>query len=78
MKKALDWGRAKKKKPSENNVIPFDLWQHWRRGMLVSYKGRRYRLAWYGSTEKYGLRAKLQFTDGSTEFWVDAEMIRPA
>lgn len=40
----------------------------------AEYKGRKYRLAWQGQT-KYGQRAKLQFIDGSKEFWVDATAI---
>jgi len=38
---------------------------------VAKYKGRKYRLLFYGNT-KYGKRAKLQFWDGSKEFWVDA------
>lgn len=41
---------------------------------IAEYKGRKYRLAWRGTT-KYGERAKLQFFDGSKEFWVPAEAI---
>ena len=40
----------------------------------VQYKGRAYRLLWEGPT-KYGERAKLQFMDGSKDFWVDASLI---
>jgi hypothetical protein len=40
----------------------------------VMYKGREYRLAWLGDT-KYGRRAKLQFKDGSKEFWVAADAV---
>lgn len=40
----------------------------------AEYRGRKYRLAWRGQT-KYGERAKLQFFDGSREFWVDAGAI---
>lgn len=42
---------------------------------VAEYKGRKYKLAWQGTT-KYGERAKLQFFDGSKEFWVDASTIR--
>jgi hypothetical protein len=40
----------------------------------AEYKGRKYRLAWLGET-KYGRRAKLQFFDGSKEFWVPADAV---
>lgn len=40
----------------------------------ATYKGRSYRLAWIGET-KYGRRARLQFFDGSREFWVDANAV---
>jgi hypothetical protein len=40
----------------------------------VMYKNREYHLAWLGDT-KYGRRAKLQFKDGSKEFWVPAEAV---
>lgn len=43
-------------------------------GKTCAYKGRTYRLLWVGDT-KFGRRAKLGFTDGSTEFWVDAKLI---
>ncbi len=41
---------------------------------IVNYKGRQYRQMWSGET-KYGKRAKLQFLDGSKEFWVDASQV---
>lgn len=41
---------------------------------ICEYKGRKYRLAWEGQT-KFGRRAKLQFIDGSKEFWVAADSI---
>ena len=41
---------------------------------IATYKGRKYRLAWMGAT-KYGQRAKLQFFDGSREFWADAAAV---
>jgi len=40
----------------------------------ATYKGRKYRLVWMGAT-KYGQRAKLQFFDGSREFWADAAAV---
>lgn len=48
-----------------------------RKGDVVSYKGRSYRLLWSGST-KYGDRARLQFMDGSKDFWVDLGLVSPA
>lgn len=42
---------------------------------VATYKGRKYKLAWQGQT-KHGERAKLQFWDGSKEFWVDAALIQ--
>jgi len=41
---------------------------------IVQYKGRSYRLLWSGST-RYGDRAKLQFMDGSKEFWADLSKV---
>jgi hypothetical protein len=41
----------------------------------AEYKGRKYRVAWVGET-KYGCRAKLQFFDGSKEFWVAEDQIK--
>lgn len=41
---------------------------------IATYKGRKYRLAWSGTT-KFGERAKLQFWDGSKEFWVPLEAV---
>lgn len=35
----------------------------------ATYKGRTYRLLWLGNT-KFGSRARLQFMDGSKDFWV--------
>jgi len=40
----------------------------------VTYKGRQYNLLWSGPT-KYGERARLQFLDGSKDFWVDAHLV---
>lgn len=40
----------------------------------AQYKGRTYRLLYIGQT-KFGRRAKLGFTDGSKEFWVDAALV---
>jgi hypothetical protein len=40
----------------------------------VTYKGKPYRLMWRGTT-KYGERARLQFMDGSKDFWVDAHLV---
>ncbi len=42
---------------------------------VAEYKGRKYRLVWQGQT-KFGRRAKIQFFDGSKEFWVNADSIR--
>ena len=44
---------------------------------LVSYKGKTYLLKWRGPT-KYGERARLQFLDGSKDFWVDAGLVSDA
>lgn len=44
--------------------------------VICSYKGRRYTLLWTGKT-KFGMRAHLQFTDGSKDFWVDADKLDP-
>ncbi len=41
---------------------------------IATYNGRKYKLVWQGKT-KFGQRAKLQFFDGSKEFWVDASRI---
>jgi len=41
---------------------------------VVTYKGKSYRLLWSGKT-RYGERAKLQFMNGTKEFWVGAELI---
>jgi len=38
------------------------------------YKGRTYKLLFLGDT-KYGKRAHLQFTDGSKDFWVSADLV---
>ena len=43
--------------------------------MIAEYKGRKYRLVWQGKT-KFGERAKLQFFDGSKEFWVNSSLIK--
>ncbi len=40
----------------------------------VDYKGHRYNLLWKGAT-KYGERAKLEFRDGTKQFWVDACLV---
>lgn len=40
----------------------------------ATYKGRTYRCLFVGTT-KYGRRARLQFFDGSKDFWVDAELV---
>lgn len=39
------------------------------------YKGKKYRLMFLGPT-KYGQRARLQFFDGSKDFWVDASLVQ--
>lgn len=41
---------------------------------VATYKGRKYKLAWSGKT-KFGEKAKLQFFDGSKEFWVDLSLV---
>lgn len=41
---------------------------------LVTYKNRTYRMLWIGDT-KYGRRAKLEFLNGSSEFWVNASLV---
>jgi hypothetical protein len=41
---------------------------------VATYKGRKYKLAWSGKT-KFGEKAKLQFWDGSKEFWVDLSLV---
>lgn len=41
----------------------------------AEYKGKKYRLLFLGPT-KYGKRARLQFWDGSKDFWVDAAQVR--
>jgi len=48
-----------------------------RKGDTVSYKGKTYRLQYSGPT-RYGDRAKLQFLDGSKEFWVDLSLVSPS
>jgi hypothetical protein len=40
----------------------------------AQYKGKTYRLLFSGPT-KYGRRARLQFTDGTKDFWVDASLV---
>ena len=40
----------------------------------VSYKGRMYRRVWAGQT-KYGHRSKLEFLDGSKQFFVGSDMV---
>ena len=46
-------------------------------GDKVLYKGKPYILRWSGPT-RFGDRAKIQFLDGSKEFWVDASTIKSA
>lgn len=41
---------------------------------VAEYKGRKYRLAFIGQT-KFCRRAKLEFFDGSKEFWVAADAV---
>lgn len=43
----------------------------------VMYKGRPYTLLWSGPT-KHGERARLQFLDGTKDFWVDAHLVSGA
>lgn len=45
-----------------------------RKGDIVQYKGKSYRLLWSGPT-RYGDRAKLEFMDGSKQFWVDLSKV---
>mgnify|MGYP001203854126 CR=1 FL=1 len=45
-----------------------------KKGEVVSYKGRNYTVVFAGTT-KFGEKAKLAFTDGSKEFWVDLALI---
>ena len=40
----------------------------------ATYKGKTYRLVFIGET-KFGRRAKLSFTDGTKEFWVNAALV---
>jgi hypothetical protein len=40
----------------------------------AQYKGHSYRVLYIGQT-KYGRRARLQFFDGSKDFWVDAGLV---
>ncbi len=40
----------------------------------ASYKGRTYNLLYIGDT-KFGRRARLAFSDGSKDFWVDASLV---
>ena len=44
------------------------------KGSKVQYKGRSYYLVWSGPT-RYGERAKLQYLDGTKEFWVNADEV---
>ncbi|MBX9680142.1 MAG: hypothetical protein K2X38_15385, partial [Gemmataceae bacterium] len=41
---------------------------------IGSYKGKKYRVLYIGKT-KFGQRARLQFMDGSKDFWVDAKAV---
>lgn len=43
----------------------------------VTYNGRPYTLLWSGPT-KHGERARLQFLDGTKDFWVDAHLVSGA
>ena len=40
----------------------------------ATYKGHQYRLLFIGQT-KFGRRARLQFFDGSKDFWCDASLV---
>jgi hypothetical protein len=42
---------------------------------VALYKGRTYRVLFLGPT-KFGERARLQFMDGSKDFWVDAALVQ--
>lgn len=46
------------------------------KGDTVLYKGKPYKVLYYGPT-KFGQRARLQFFDGSKDFWVDASLVSP-
>lgn len=41
---------------------------------LGTYKGKTYRILYIGAT-KFGKRARLQFMDGSKDFWVGADLV---
>jgi hypothetical protein len=41
---------------------------------IVEYKGHRYTLLWTGET-KFGHKCKLQFMDGSKQFWVPSNQV---
>lgn len=41
----------------------------------AEYKGRTYRVLYSGKT-KFGHRTRLEFTDGSKDFWVDTSKVR--
>jgi len=41
---------------------------------FCTYKGREYRLVYEGSNQ-YGHRAKLEFLDGPSSFWVPFEKV---
>lgn len=49
----------------------------YRKGDLVEYKGRPYRVLYSGRT-RYGMKAKLQYLDGSKEFWVPLDRVSPS
>lgn len=42
---------------------------------IVSYKDKNYRLIWSGKIKSGALRARLQFLNGSKDFWVDEALI---
>ena len=42
---------------------------------LVSYKGKTYYLLWEGRT-KFGDKCKLQYPDGTGDFWANSREVR--
>lgn len=41
---------------------------------VVLYNGKKYHMIWSGKT-KYGERARLEFLDGTKDFWVDLSKV---
>lgn len=48
-----------------------------KKGDVVTYKGRPYRVLFAGPT-RYGPRAHLEFMNGSKSFWVDLSLVTPS